>query len=407
MNFTNLLESSLFYYSMAFNFAKRQESGRNLSVLQATPINRTILGLVNNKINIPTFDESQNNQPFTEETKELDIEDLKNEQEGRGILDIAKAAFTMGKSGLDIGSKLAVGSAIASSLASSELASKIKNKAGEKLTSNTKWRPGFVGEKHLILPTKEGITSANFCGPGTNLQKRLARGDVGVSQVDDACKVHDILYTAATSKADIRLADDRLIRDIDKSDAGIVQKNILKAGIKAKTLGEDVGVFGPETFTSIPSLEGSGILNNRGLFNNSGRDVGSVFHRSPARSTLPDAQRFGKNGIVSPDLISTDNINRLNRRLNTEPIGVRKRINPSIKNENQGAGIVKDTAKTIVSAAKMLDKAAVKQIKKVKRAGRKIKLEKLAGIAAEAVVKKILKDKGKRGKGPAFHSQQS
>lgn len=33
-----------------------------------------------------------------------------------------------------------------------------------------------------------------FCGPGTKLEKRLARGDQGINHLDTACRAHDIAY---------------------------------------------------------------------------------------------------------------------------------------------------------------------------------------------------------------------
>ena len=50
-----------------------------------------------------------------------------------------------------------------------------------------------------------------YCGPGTKLQKRLARGDLGINKLDAACKQHDIAYDRNTSdlaarhKADYQL----------------------------------------------------------------------------------------------------------------------------------------------------------------------------------------------------------
>lgn len=34
-----------------------------------------------------------------------------------------------------------------------------------------------------------------YCGPGTKLERRLARGDLGINGLDRACKVHDIAYS--------------------------------------------------------------------------------------------------------------------------------------------------------------------------------------------------------------------
>ena len=45
------------------------------------------------------------------------------------------------------------------------------------------------------LPIELHIPSYNYCGPGTKLNKRLARGDKGINQLDEACKEHDIAYS--------------------------------------------------------------------------------------------------------------------------------------------------------------------------------------------------------------------
>ena len=44
------------------------------------------------------------------------------------------------------------------------------------------------------LPVELHIPGYQFCGPGTNLKKRLARGDSGINPLDSACKEHDIAY---------------------------------------------------------------------------------------------------------------------------------------------------------------------------------------------------------------------
>ncbi|XP_071055111.1 uncharacterized protein [Onthophagus taurus] len=60
-----------------------------------------------------------------------------------------------------------------------------------------------------------------FCGPGTNLMKRLARGDPGINKLDRACKRHDLAYTQYTDlhnrhKADKVLAEEAWKRVLAK-----------------------------------------------------------------------------------------------------------------------------------------------------------------------------------------------
>ncbi|KAJ8934723.1 hypothetical protein NQ318_012093 [Aromia moschata] len=45
------------------------------------------------------------------------------------------------------------------------------------------------------LPYEVHIPNYSFCGPGTKLEKRLARGDKGINGLDEACKEHDIAYS--------------------------------------------------------------------------------------------------------------------------------------------------------------------------------------------------------------------
>lgn len=45
-----------------------------------------------------------------------------------------------------------------------------------------------------LLPIELNLPTYQYCGPGTNLSKRLARGDPGINGLDAACKQHDIAY---------------------------------------------------------------------------------------------------------------------------------------------------------------------------------------------------------------------
>lgn len=49
-----------------------------------------------------------------------------------------------------------------------------------------------------------------FCGPGTKLARRLARGDKGINLLDQACKRHDIAYNSSTDTKERYSADKEL-----------------------------------------------------------------------------------------------------------------------------------------------------------------------------------------------------
>lgn len=79
-----------------------------------------------------------------------------------------------------------------------------------------------------------------YCGPGSNLSKRLARGDPGINKLDAACKSHDIAYAnfkdnQSRAEADRVLAD-RAWERVKASDSSLGEKatawlvtNIMKA----------------------------------------------------------------------------------------------------------------------------------------------------------------------------------
>lgn len=66
-----------------------------------------------------------------------------------------------------------------------------------------------------------------FCGPGTHLAKRIARGDQGINPLDAACKIHDIAYAQNTN------LDSR-----HKADAALEQKAWERFGSNDASAGE-------------------------------------------------------------------------------------------------------------------------------------------------------------------------
>lgn len=53
---------------------------------------------------------------------------------------------------------------------------------------------GLVDKIINYLPFELHLPGYNYCGPGTRLQERLARGDKGINKLDEYCKEHDIAY---------------------------------------------------------------------------------------------------------------------------------------------------------------------------------------------------------------------
>ncbi|KYN18433.1 hypothetical protein ALC57_09263, partial [Trachymyrmex cornetzi] len=54
------------------------------------------------------------------------------------------------------------------------------------------------------------IPGYQFCGPGTRLEKRLARGDRGINPLDAACRKHDIAYSHSNDLTERHTADNIL-----------------------------------------------------------------------------------------------------------------------------------------------------------------------------------------------------
>ena len=104
----------------------------------------------------------------------------------------------------------------------------------------------FDGEKHSLLYTKDGIKIANYMGPGTNLVARLNdyTNSRPLTFSDKVSMAHDIRYSTATTKEQIREADNKMIETIDKGINGkkdyMINLQLAKKGIQSKKLVEDV-----------------------------------------------------------------------------------------------------------------------------------------------------------------------
>ncbi|XP_074025819.1 uncharacterized protein isoform X2 [Leptinotarsa decemlineata] len=71
---------------------------------------------------------------------------------------------------------------------------------------------GLVNSAINNLPVELHIPGYKYCGPGTKLQKRLARGEKGINGLDEACKNHDISYSQ-TKDLNRRHEADRILAE--------------------------------------------------------------------------------------------------------------------------------------------------------------------------------------------------
>lgn len=70
----------------------------------------------------------------------------------------------------------------------------------------------FINRTIDALPWEIHLPLHQYCGPGTKLSKRLARGDPGINELDRSCREHDIAYSRHQDLESRRLADLELSR---------------------------------------------------------------------------------------------------------------------------------------------------------------------------------------------------
>lgn len=179
--------------------------------------------------------------------------DGRTRQAGQGILTSAMAVISAVK-GLD-------------TLVTGQIGTAVSNTLSKAFNSNPDWKPGFAGEHHAVFETKHGLTRANFAGPGTNLKKRIPRGDRGVdgpNGIDEAARVHDIEYARAKDFSDVRRADAKFIKRVNRSSAGPKMRALVAGLMNAKNFGEDLGVLGEQAFAGNPDPDTLAVLDTAG-----------------------------------------------------------------------------------------------------------------------------------------------
>lgn len=84
---------------------------------------------------------------------------------------------------------------------------KAKTSKSKPKKSRTKRGKGLINSIINKLPFEAHIPGYQYCGPGTNLEKRLKRNDPGINELDRACKAHDIAYSQTNDVAERNQAD--------------------------------------------------------------------------------------------------------------------------------------------------------------------------------------------------------
>ena len=119
--------------------------------------------------------------------------------------------------------------------------------------SATLRRDGWLNRAINALPFELHIPGYQFCGPGTRLKKRLARGDAGINPLDAACREHDIAYSRSRDLVD-RHAADRVLAD----------KALGRVVARDSTLGERAAAAGVWATMKAKTKIGAGMKRRRG-----------------------------------------------------------------------------------------------------------------------------------------------
>ena len=111
-------------------------------------------------------------------------------------------------------------------------------------------RPSYPGEKHAILKLNNGKYGvANYMGPGTQLEKRLIRGDPPRTLSDKVAMGHDSRYAVAKNQEAVAEADRIMIAKLKDMQKKRQDSNFnIQMGmrpIQAKMLAEKTGIIKP------------------------------------------------------------------------------------------------------------------------------------------------------------------
>lgn len=90
---------------------------------------------------------------------------------------------------------------------------------------------GFLDKTLYSIPYELHIPGYKFCGPNTNLNKR--RNDVGVNELDNACKEHDLFYE-----------QEKDLKRRHKADEILAQKALQRLRASNASVGEKIAALG-------------------------------------------------------------------------------------------------------------------------------------------------------------------
>ncbi|KAJ8913265.1 hypothetical protein NQ315_012883 [Exocentrus adspersus] len=122
---------------------------------------------------------------------------------------------------------------------------------------------GVVNSLISKLPIELHLPTYQYCGPGTKLQKRLARGDPGINKLDQSCRQHDIAYSKSSN-----------LQDRHKAGHDLKQQAWQRVNSKHASFGEKAAAWVVTSAMKVKRKLGMGI--DDGNNNNNNNDISNV-----------------------------------------------------------------------------------------------------------------------------------
>lgn len=165
---------------------------------------------------------------------------------------------------------------------------------------------GILNKLINKLPFELHIPGYQYCGPGTKFTERYSRGDLGVNELDRACKQHDFVYHTTKDlkerhKADKQLADQAWSAfksknsSLGEKSAAWLVTNAMKGKVK---LGMGHGCAKIRVSSNKKSQKGLGLTKTKKKNNNKKGDQLPFLSRLVKSSS----QAFKKGGSISDAL---------------------------------------------------------------------------------------------------------
>ena len=111
---------------------------------------------------------------------------------------------------------------------------------------------GLMNSAINSLPIELHIPKYSYCGPGTKLKTRLARGDLPLNPLDAHCQSHDIKY-----------AENKDIETRNKADKVLAEEVWNRVKAKDSSIGEKVAAYAVSNIMKVKSKLGMGVRNKK------------------------------------------------------------------------------------------------------------------------------------------------